>query len=313
METVAFKHFTHQDLLDKTLIVQLKKVLIFFDRLLVPIELFEKTREFLEAAGLPEELKQILKSNLHEIELLEQYELLSKYSHLADYANLANVGFKDNQDLNRLVLQVRAAGQEIISEAGTASADDFLDSRVQYGDLVSRVSALLHRKAHSINGVPLVNSFQTNLFKIDTEQVDVAQVVLRKFPVPTPATDWERIIGFREDDAVQKSITELTMWMDDISKSGKDRVAIELELESMINRYREYMDVHKMMYDMGCIRSVIRVTADILGNVAKLNWGTAADSVCNILSKNIELTKAEIDAPGRQVAFFYKAEDCFQS
>lgn len=314
MESVGFKNFTHKDLLDITLIGQLKKEIMFFDKIMIPAELFEKTKDFLyeNKKFLSEELVNQLSKNLNEIDLLEKYGVLSKYNHTEKFNNILKVSGEESQEINKMAHQVIFVGQEIIREAGKASSDDFLNSRVQYGDLVSRMSALLHRNIEFIDAIPLIHNFQTNHLKINTEKIDVAQVVLNKFPEPTANTDWEKIINFKNDKGVDRSLTELKAWMEETSISGKDKNAIKLELELLINRYQEYMNIHKIEYGLGSFRSVIKISADILGNLVKIKWGDVAASLFDIFGHNIDLMKAEMEAPGRQIAFLSKAENYFQ-
>ena len=321
METIGFKNLTHKDFLDKTLVSQFKKDLIFFDRILIPMELFEKTRSYLDEHKkmLPEQLLSAYHRNLQEIELLKENDLVADYSmleKLTDFMKLKGSGTSNDYDMENLrVLEqgLIESGMAVGSEPESPDyGAEFLDRRMEYGDLIARVSALSHRRTEGVDALPLIHTMQTNFHKINTEKINVAQVVFKKFPLPGPGVDWTQIVEFRNDQSIQASLAELKAWMEEISSTRKDKVAIEGELELMMNRYREYMRVHEMEYNLGEVKTIVKISAQILGDLVKMNLGDVADTVFSIFDREVNMMKAEINAPGRQVAFLSAAKSHFE-
>jgi alkanesulfonate monooxygenase SsuD/methylene tetrahydromethanopterin reductase-like flavin-dependent oxidoreductase (luciferase family) len=146
---------------------------------------------------------------------------------------------------------------------------------------------------------------------IASHQATVINLVIKSLPSPDEDTPWERILEFRADESAQRALRRLRAWMASVVVTGKTATEIEDEFQSLLDSYIEHMQLHKMKTHSTALQTLITMAADIVENVAKLNFGTAARAAFSLREQKLHLIEAELKAPGREVAYIIAAQERF--
>jgi len=139
----------------------------------------------------------------------------------------------------------------------------------------------------------------------------VLEIVINRLPTPTADTPLEAVIEFRSDPDAMRALRRLRQWMSRIARQGSSAKDIEAELDDLIDRYTEYMNVHKMKCHLGTLHSLVSVSLDVLENLTRLRFKAAFDAFFSLRSQRLALTEAEINAPGREAAYIVRTEETF--
>jgi hypothetical protein len=137
----------------------------------------------------------------------------------------------------------------------------------------------------------------------------VLNIVIGRLPIPAPDTPFEAVLEFRSDPEAMRALRRLRHWMAGIARSGLSSQDIEGELNDLLDRYTEYMNLHKLKYYNGTFESLMSVSLDVLENLTRLKFKTAFDSLFSLRARTLALTEAELKAPGREAAYISRAED----
>ncbi|HYO74858.1 MAG TPA: hypothetical protein VE010_00230 [Thermoanaerobaculia bacterium] len=175
---------------------------------------------------------------------------------------------------------------------------------------VSMSSGLRPARPTNANGVqvtPLLPANFQALGRLTGRQSDVINLVVHQLPQPTEDSSLEHILRFRQDEDARRSLRRLRAW---IAKAIHDAAPIsdlQTELQLFIDRYAEYMRIHRLKSEVGTLETFFTTTADVVGNIAKLNLGAAVKALFEVRARRIALMEAELQAPGREAAFIVEA------
>ncbi len=86
---------------------------------------------------------------------------------------------------------------------------------------------------------------------------------------------------------------------------------LEVELESLVEDYKEYMRVQKMKWHATSFETVVTMTAQMLEGLAKLKLKDVVDSLFTLRKSKVGLLEAELKAPGREIAYLVTAGERF--
>jgi hypothetical protein len=78
-----------------------------------------------------------------------------------------------------------------------------------------------------------------------------------------------------------------------------------------MSRYERALKLEKMKRDTGVVETVVTTTAEIAESLVKARWSNIAKKLFEVRHKQIDLMKAEMAAPGREVAYIVKARERF--
>ncbi|MEA2165258.1 MAG: hypothetical protein QOK37_3385 [Thermoanaerobaculia bacterium] len=140
----------------------------------------------------------------------------------------------------------------------------------------------------------------------------VAQIVVERLPMPDDSVSVEEILRFREDDDARRSFRRLHAWMAEAARGGRSRHELAEELELLIDKYTEYMRIHKMKAQTGYLETFFTAAADVLTGLAHLDLASATRSLFALRMRKIGLLEAEMAAPGREVAYVVSAQARFE-
>ena len=142
-----------------------------------------------------------------------------------------------------------------------------------------------------------------------TQVTEAVQVVIKALPVPNQNTPWEKILDYKNDPDTKKDFLEFRRWVRKIGKQGWSAEETEEELLSLINRFQEHMRVHKMKANTELIETIIKVPLEIVS----LKFSKVLDPIFAVKKHRIALLEAEINAPGREIAYLIKTKEMIEN
>ncbi len=142
---------------------------------------------------------------------------------------------------------------------------------------------------------------------------NVAQIVINKLPLPRNDTPWEQVIDYRNDPENQNNLLGLRQWIRKISKEELSKTEIEDEIEWRINEFQNHLKFHKMKANTETLEIIVKAPLEIIENLVKLKFSKLPEPFFAVKKRQINLMEAELNAPGREMAYIIKTRDTFQS
>lgn len=140
---------------------------------------------------------------------------------------------------------------------------------------------------------------------------EVARVAIDKLPIPDETTPWEQILDFRNDPDNQSALLNLRRWVRNISSENLTASEIEEELEWLLNEFENNMKLHKIKANTNTIEVWIKTPLEVLENLLTLKFSKLVDPLFAVKKRSISLMEAELQAPGREVAYILKTKKQF--
>jgi len=69
--------------------------------------------------------------------------------------------------------------------------------------------------------------------------------------------------------------------------------------------------MHKMKTKKGVLETFVTVGAEIAEDILKIKWGRLAKLLFTVSGQKLELMEAEMNAPGRDIAYLIHAREAF--
>lgn len=180
----------------------------------------------------------------------------------------------------------------------------YMDSVDASENDVTRIASIFLNNFSNDRTVALLDNGLENSEKNGSK---VLEVVLSKLPVPDENVSWQQIIDYRSDPDSIACFTALRVWMQDISRQDYTRHEISERIDHLLYEYEKHLKFHKLKYSHSGMRIFVTAAADIVENIVKLNFGKIADNIFSLNEKKLELYEAEMQAPGREIAYISKA------
>jgi len=176
-----------------------------------------------------------------------------------------------------------------------------------------RLLAIQVETLDNVNPVPFLPESQFVLDIPNSKVTDVAQVIINKLPLPDQTTPWESIFEYRDDTDVKQSLLSLRRWMRKIAEQNLPVHEIEEELEWLMNEFQAHMKLHKMKSNTETIETIIKVPLEMLENLVKFNFSKLVDPLFAMRKRKLSLLEAEINAPGKDIAYVIKTNEAFSN
>lgn len=176
-----------------------------------------------------------------------------------------------------------------------------------------RLAALAFRQKAGYDAHPVMPGMTLDDLDAVATKTDIIEITLAALPCPSELVSWDEIIEFRNDPSAMYSLRALRVWTTEMAR-GKYTVRDAQErLEFLILEYRRHLDLHRIEARTGVFGVAVNVAADVAEHVANLKFGTAARALFSLRQRRLGLLKAEASAPGREVAFLFKASRRFST
>ena len=79
-----------------------------------------------------------------------------------------------------------------------------------------------------------------------------------------------------------------------------------------MNEYQNAMKIHRLKTTRSALELLVIPPIEFAENLIKFNWTKIAKGALSIRKRKIELMEAEMNAPGREVAYVFEAQQRFR-
>lgn len=239
-------------------------------------------------------------------ELTMQEELQSQT--MERFAQTGGQKFEDAKNLLRKVIEIQTLDLKNISDQ-TSKIKLIKEQQLTILRLMSVVMETT-KKATVVTTLPYTE-YSREL--PNSNKSDVAQVVINRLPLPNNETPWEQIIDYRKDSETQKLLSSLRRWISKTAKQNLPPLEIEEEIESLINDFQEHMKLHKMKANTETVEVLVKLLPETIENLIKLRFSKLPEPLFVFKKRQINLMEAELNTPGKEMAYIIKTRDTFQS
>ena len=118
-------------------------------------------------------------------------------------------------------------------------------------------------------------------------------------------------MAFREDARSEGLIQGLRAWINETGSGTMTVVEVSDKLEDLVSRYERALMLEKMSRTSGVVETLVVTTAEIAESLVKFQWSKIAKKLFEVRHRQIDLMKAEMTLPGREVAYIVKARERF--
>lgn len=138
---------------------------------------------------------------------------------------------------------------------------------------------------------------------METVRTDVLGFVLTRIPIPDRATPIEAVLDWRADENAKNKLAHLRAWIAKMSRDSLSVGVVANELEAMLGDYTTYMQIHHTLMRMGTVEMVVTAAVEFIEEAIHLRFSKALGKLFALRRRKTELAKAELSAPGREVAY----------
>ena len=169
-----------------------------------------------------------------------------------------------------------------------------------------RQTALRLRRTEGLDAVAVGDERAINI-DAKAERSDVVRITLQSLPVPTDTTPWEAILSFRRDPESRNQHARMKAWINKAASQKAKQHELHDELREMLADYEQFMALHEIQA-RGELVEVLVVAGSGEYDSAQPRMVTADFS---LQRQRAALLEAEMQAPGRAVAYILKARRHF--
>lgn len=174
-----------------------------------------------------------------------------------------------------------------------------------------RLTSIYLRTFKKQNAYPIRDTSVFEEHLDGTNKTVVLNTLIDSFPSIDETVPWEHIIDFKSDPDSKTKLIALRNWINKITKNEIDVNELKDEVAYLINEYKVFLRFHKMKTNTGTLQLTLKVPFDILENLIKIKWSKLPDVLFIFKKRQIELLEAELNAPGRELAYIIKSQDEF--
>lgn len=147
----------------------------------------------------------------------------------------------------------------------------------------------------------------------NSSQSEVIQIVINNLPLPSNETPWEQIVDYRSDPENQKNLLDLRRWIRNIATENPSQTEVSDQIEWLLNEFQSRMKLHKMKANTETLEVIIKAPFELIENLIKLRISKIPEPFFVMKKIQISLMEAELNAPGREMAYIIKSKETFQS
>ena len=178
--------------------------------------------------------------------------------------------------------------------------------------------ALQHRASHPVslgvtlqlNAVPIVCGWST-FSNRSTSRAEAIQLLIKDLPTPGESHSLQDILAFRKEAREQGLIQGLRVWINEMASGNLTNAEVSDKMEDLVSRYERALKAERMTRNTGFVETLVTTTAEIAESLVKFQWSNLAKKLFEVKHRQIDLTKAEMNLPGREVAYIVKARETF--
>jgi len=177
---------------------------------------------------------------------------------------------------------------------------------------VSKLYGMYLSEYNNIETTPIMDSTYIKSVSVPNESKgDILNIVLNSISLPNDNTPLEDIVSFRNDEDARHKLLSLRLWMYDMKNEEYTTQYISEKLEYLIHEYEQHMKIQKLKFSSGTLESIIVSTATLVEDIVKLKFEKTAKKLFSIKHRKIHLLEADMNAPGREVAYISNINNKF--
>jgi hypothetical protein len=181
--------------------------------------------------------------------------------------------------------------------------------KLKYESLLLRRNAALLRRA-GLSDVAIVGRLHEERRPIECDHL-VWKVVLREMPKLDTRAPWDDIFGFRDEERTQHLVRCLRGWIRKVVTKEFTEAALEDEIRELIFEYDTHMRLARLKGGAGVLELLVTGAAELAEDVIKLRFGKLAKFATAMLNRRVQFDRAEIGAPGRELALIPELKERF--
>lgn len=131
----------------------------------------------------------------------------------------------------------------------------------------------------------------------------IAHILLNQIPEVQTSNFIEKIIDFKKDPDTIHKFKALRIWMNKIVKEDYKINELTDEIQYLIYEYEKHIKLHKLKYRINQLSVLFTIPFQFIANPKE-----AGNAIFSLFSNKIELDESEVNAPGREFAFIFKAK-----
>jgi hypothetical protein len=164
----------------------------------------------------------------------------------------------------------------------------------------------------SLNAFPLYSGETALNDDFISGKDDIVKLVIEQLPEPDyENVAWEKIIDFRSDPETKRLLNYLRHWITDHSKIEASCQELLEEILYYCAKYEEHIQLHKMKSRKGSLETLLMIPAEMIEGVIQLKPTKTVKALFTFTRQKVELLDQEKNAPGRDLAYLFKARDEF--
>jgi len=178
-------------------------------------------------------------------------------------------------------------------------------------DLWTRLRAFELEMNIGVRAVPILTHIPPPITTSPSSALsDVLTIGLDYLPVPGPACSWQDILDVRVE--LRDKLWAFRRFLSGLAGTAKSEPEIRDEIEWSLNEYRNAMKLHRLKTTRSALELFVIPPIEFAENLIKFNWSKIAKGALSIRKRKIELMEAEMNAPGREVAYVFEAQQRFR-
>lgn len=174
-----------------------------------------------------------------------------------------------------------------------------------------RFSCILQEFMRKSTVTPLLSYYEFLPEYPNTTKTEAIQIIIRKFPLPSSNTDWKKILEYKNDPSTKNNLLLLRKWIRKITSEDLPPNEIEDELEWLISEFERHMRLHEMKANLETLESIVKAPLEILEDLVRFRFSKIPDPFFSLAKRKISLMEAEINSPGREIAYLLKTKQIF--
>lgn len=298
----------------------LKQQALLFDQIgIYKLDNFYKTLEESTAffKKLAPDVPNKAESIITELKWLQQTDIIFELTMQQEF-EIQNMGrfvqisngqkFENAKNLLRKIIEIQTLDlKNVKSEAHK------IDLIKEQQFTILRLMSVIMEATKGVTAVTTFPDIEYSRELPSSNKSDVAQIVISKLPLPSNETPWEQIIDYRNDSGNQKNLQSLRRWINKISHENLPSIEIEEEIEWLVNEFQEHMKFHKIKANTETLEVIVNSSADVIRNLLTLKFSKVLNPLFVIKKRQLSLLEAEINAPGKEMAYIIKSRETFES